>query len=203
MKFSLILIFHLLNLVRYIKNMYDVKFPRDHSNQKWLLAEGWPLDTFENLCWESVKTHPWTENCSRIQNQTYTSSPVNYCTKRAVFGLFHGISKTLCNPENDHFFTKRLRNFEKSRIYRPAHAVNQIIRVDDAQSDNNGVEGQTIKSTFRNKSIKGLSDRRPRRVSDLFAPDSTPKWCVLALRLDRQPYRSTQTTFERYSTGPE
>ena len=34
------------------------------------------------------------------------------------------------------------------------------IRVDDAQSDNNGVERQTIKSTHWNKSIKGLNDRR-------------------------------------------
>ena len=52
--------------------------------------------------------------------------------------------------------------------------------MDDAQSDNNGVERQTIKATYRNKSIKGLSDRRPRRLSDLFATDPTPKWWVLA-----------------------
>ena len=44
----------------------------------------------------------------------------------------------------------------------------------DAQSANSGVERQTIKSTYRKKSIKGLSDRRPRRVSDLFVPDPTP-----------------------------
>ena len=42
--------------------------------------------------------------------------------------------------------------------------------------DNSGVERQTIKSTYRNKSIKGLSDRRPQHVSDLFAaPDSKAK----------------------------
>ena len=35
-----------------------------------------------------------------------------------------------------------------------------INKLDDAQSDNNGVERQTIKSTYWNKSIKGLSDQR-------------------------------------------
>ena len=58
-------------------------------------------------------------------------------------------------------------------------------RVDDAQSGNNGVERQTIQSTYRNKSIKGLSDWRPRSVSDLFAPDTIPTLWVLALPLYR------------------